>query len=240
MVPLSDNNPTRTTPYVVFVLIAINVVIFLYELTLQAGPTDVALQQFFNTWAIVPRELTESFTGQSSVPLGEWFTLVSSQFLHGGFLHIAGNMLYLWIFGNNIEDQLGHVKFIVFYLVCGVLAGLCQWIFEPMSTIPTLGASGAIAGVMGAYIIRFPKAQILTFLPLFFIFTTARIPAIFFLGWWFVQQAFYSIASLGASADMGTGGVAYLAHAGGFVFGVILGPLLGLFPGGTGPFKRRQ
>ncbi|MEL6139672.1 MAG: rhomboid family intramembrane serine protease [Cyanobacteria bacterium J06628_6] len=239
MVPLSDNNPIRITPYVVYALVAINIVIFIYELTLQTGATDVALQQFFNTWAIVPRELTESFTGQSAVPVSEWFTLVSSQFLHGGFLHIAGNMLYLWVFGNNIEDQLGHAKFIVFYLVCGVLAGLCQWIFDPLSTVPTLGASGAIAGVMGAYIIRFPKAQILTFLPLFFIFTTVRIPAIFFLGWWFVQQAFYSIASLGAQADMGTGGVAYLAHAGGFVFGVILGPLLGLFPPGTGPFKRR-
>ncbi|MEO0541325.1 MAG: rhomboid family intramembrane serine protease, partial [Cyanobacteria bacterium P01_A01_bin.105] len=162
-----------------------------------------------------------------------------SQFLHGGFLHLAGNMLYLWIFGNNIEDQLGHSKFIVFYLVCGVLAGLCQWFFDPLSAVPTLGASGAIAGVMGAYIIRFPKAQILTFLPLFFIFTTVRVPAIFFLGWWFVQQAFYSVASLGASADMGTGGVAYLAHAGGFVFGVMLGPLLGLFPPGAGPFRRR-
>lgn len=200
------------------------------------------LNQFFTVWAIVPAELTDSFSGQASNPVGEWFTLISSQFLHGGFAHLGGNMLYLWIFGNNIEDQLGHGRFIVFYLACGALAGLAQWIFAPESMVPTLGASGAIAGVMGAYIIRFPKAQILTLLPLFFIFTTIRVPAIFFLGWWFVQQAFYGVASLGANADMGAGGVAYWAHAGGFVFGVVLGPLLGLFPSGQGPFNqgRRQ
>ncbi|NEP17042.1 MAG: rhomboid family intramembrane serine protease [Leptolyngbya sp. SIO4C1] len=229
MVPLSDNNPTQTTPYVVYGLVALNVVIFLYELMLQTMPSDAALQQFFNTWAIVPQELTASFTGQAAAPASEWLTLISSQFLHGGFLHIAGNMLYLWIFGNNIEDQLGHVKFLVFYLACGVLAGLAQWVFAPLSDVPTLGASGAIAGVMGAYIIRFPRAQILTLLPLFFIMTTVRLPAIFFLGWWFIQQALYGVASLGAQADMGTGGVAYWAHAGGFVFGCILGPVLGLF-----------
>jgi membrane associated rhomboid family serine protease len=239
VVPLSDNNPTRTTPYVVYGLIVLNVLIFLYEVYLQSTYSDAALEQFFNVWAIVPRELTESFTGRSDVPLSEWFSLISSQFLHGGFLHIWGNMLYLWIFGNNIEDELGHSKFIFFYLACGAFAGLAQWVFSPLSEIPTLGASGAIAGIMGAYVLRFPRAQILTFIPLFFIFTTARIPAIFFLGWWFIQQALYSIASLGASADMGTGGVAYLAHAGGFIVGAILGPLLGLFPKGEGPFGRK-
>lgn len=236
MVPLNDNNPTRTTPYVVFVLIALNVAIFLYELSLQ-GMGEDALNQFFQVWAIVPAELTDSFGGRALNPVGEWFTLISSQFLHGGFAHLGGNMLYLWVFGNNIEDQLGHRRFIVFYLACGALAGLAQWIFAPASTVPTLGASGAIAGVMGAYIIRFPKAQILTLLPLFFIFTTIRVPAIFFLGWWFVQQAFYGVASLGANADMGASGVAYWAHAGGFVFGVVLGPLLGLFPKGQRPFQ---
>ena len=197
-----------------------------------------ALNQFFNVWAIVPAELTASFRGEAINPIGEWVTLISSQFLHGGFAHLGGNMLYLWIFGNNIEDQLGHGRFIVFYLACGALAGLAQWIFSPESVVPTLGASGAIAGVMGAYIIRFPKAQILTLLPLFIIFTTVRIPAVFFLGFWFVQQAFYGVASLGANADMGAGGIAYWAHAGGFVFGVVLGPLLGLFPKGRGPFNQ--
>ncbi|MEO0350325.1 MAG: rhomboid family intramembrane serine protease [Cyanobacteria bacterium P01_A01_bin.15] len=235
MVPLSDNNPTRTTPYIVFGLIVLNVLVFLYELSLQ-GSGENALEQFFRIWAIVPAELTDSFNGRALNPIGEWVTLISSQFLHGGFAHLGGNMLYLWIFGNNIEDQMGHGRFLIFYLACGALAGLAQWVFAPVSTVPTLGASGAIAGVMGAYIIRFPKAQILTLLPLIFIFTTARIPAVFFLGWWFVQQAFYGVAGLGANADMGTGGVAYWAHAGGFVFGVVLGPLLGLFPKGQRPF----
>ncbi|MGB3295550.1 MAG: rhomboid family intramembrane serine protease [Phormidesmis sp.] len=222
MVPLNDDNPSSTTPVIVYGLIALNVVIFLYENSLG----ESGLQQFFDRWAIVPVDLT-----------GEWFTLVTSQFLHGGFLHVGGNMLYLWVFGNNIEDQLGHLKFLVFYLACGALAGLSQWFFDPTSTIPTLGASGAIAGIMGAYIIRFPRAKILTLVPLFIFITTFRIPAIFFLGWWFVQQALYSVASLGATADMGSGGIAYWAHAGGFVFGVVLGPLLGLFSKGPDRYR---
>jgi membrane associated rhomboid family serine protease len=161
----------------------------------------------------------------------EILTLITSQFLHGSFLHIAGNMLYLWIFGNNIEERLGHFKYLIFYLTCGALAALAQWYFSPFSSIPSLGASGAIAGVMGAYIIRFPHAQILTLIPLGFFITTVRIPAIFFLGFWFVQQAISGVASLDTASNIGmeSGGIAYWAHAGGFVFGFILGPLLGLF-----------
>ncbi|MEO1620568.1 MAG: rhomboid family intramembrane serine protease [Cyanobacteria bacterium J06632_3] len=237
MVPLRDDNPISTTPIVVYILLALNVAIFFHELTLN----EAALQQFFNTWAIVPAELTTSFFDGANTPGAaperEWFTLISSQFLHGGWLHVGGNMLYLWVFGNNIEDQLGSVKFLLFYLLCGVLAGLSQWFFDPTSTIPTLGASGAVAGIMGAYVIRFPRAKILTLVPLFIFVTTFRIPAIFFLGWWFVQQAFYSAMSLGATADMGSGGVAYWAHAGGFVFGAILGPLLGLFSKGRDQYR---
>lgn len=237
MVPIRDENPITTTPYVTYAFIALNVLVFLYEMTLSAPN----LEALFNTFAVVPKDLSLSFnTGMGAPHISEWGTLLSAEFLHAGFFHVGGNMLYLWIFGNNIEDQLGHRRFIVFYLACGALAGLAQWVFAPESTVPTLGASGAIAGVMGAYIIRFPKAQILTLLPLFFIFTTIRVPAIFFLGWWFVQQAFYSVASLGANADMGAGGVAYWAHAGGFVFGVVLGPLLGLFPKGQGPFSQSR
>jgi membrane associated rhomboid family serine protease len=140
-------------------------------------------------------------------------------------------MLFLWIFGNNVEDQLGHFKYLLFYLACGALAALSQWYFAPLSNIPSLGASGAIAGVMGAYIIRFPKAEVLTLIPLGILFWTIRVPAIFFLGFWFVQQAFYGVASLGVPTNIGmeSGGVAYWAHAGGFIFGAILGPLLGLF-----------
>lgn len=224
MVPLRDENPTRITPFVTYGLIAANILVFLYELSLS--PPE--LTRFFYQAAVVPRELSASFSGISvNGGLPEWSTLITSQFLHGGFLHLAGNMLFLWIFGNNVEDKLGHVKYLIFYLACGVLAALSQWVFSTNSAIPSLGASGAIAGVLGAYILRFPNARILT---LFGYFIT-YVPAYFFLGWWFIQQAFYGVASLNAPANIGmeSGGVAYWAHAGGFVFGAILGPLLGLF-----------
>lgn len=225
MVPLRDDNPVQITPYVTYTLILLNVLVFLYQLTLPLPE----LEQFFRTWAVVPAQLTASFQGE--LPPTEWITLFTSQFLHGGFLHIAGNMLYLWIFGNNVEDSLGHTRFLIFYLACGALAALTQWFFSAYSNIPSLGASGAIAGVMGAYILRFPRATILTLIPIFFFLTTIRIPAVYFLGFWFVQQAFYGLASLGTSANIGmeSGGIAYWAHAGGFVFGAILGPLFGLF-----------
>ena len=150
---------------------------------------------------------------------------------------MGGNLLYLWVFGNNIEDRLGHIKFLIFYLGCGALAGLTQWVFDPSSMVPTIGASGAIAGVMGAYILRFPRAYIVTLIPLIIFFTTIRIPAIFFLGFWFAQQALFSIASLGET-NLGAGGVAYWAHSGGFVFGLILGPLLGLMGSSPGSSRR--
>lgn len=227
MVPLRDNNPTQITPYVTYGLIAANILVFFYELSLSPAQ----LEQFFQTWAVIPRELTLTFSG-GAVPAGppEWSTLFSSQFLHGGFLHIAGNMLFLWIFGNNVEDRLGHIRYLIFYLACGALAALTQWFFSSGSAIPSLGASGAIAGVMGAYILRYPRAEVLTLLPLGIIFTTIRVPAFFFLGFWFVQQAFYGLAGLQSPTNIGMegGGIAYWAHAGGFVFGAILGPLLGL------------
>ncbi len=225
MVPLNDDNPTRITPFVTYVLIAINVLVFLHEI--QLSPPE--LEQFFRTWAVVPARLTESFRGEISPTV--WVTLITSQFMHGGVLHIGGNMLYLWIFGNNIEEKLGRFKYIVFYLTCGVLASLAQWLFSQTSEIPSLGASGAIAGVMGAYIIRFPKARILTILPIFFYITVIRIPAYVFLGIWFVQQAFYGVASLNVPSNVGmeSGGVAYWAHAGGFAFGALLGLMFGLF-----------
>jgi membrane associated rhomboid family serine protease len=226
VVPLRDDIPTRITPYVTYGLIVANILVFIYQLTLSPPQ----LEQFFQTWAIVPRDLTASFQGNGS-PVMEWATLITSQFLHGGFLHIAGNMLYLWIFGNNVEDCLGHAKFLFFYLLCGVLAGLTQWFFSMDSAIPSLGASGAIAGVMGAYIIKYPGARILTLVPLGIILFPFRIPAVFFLGFWFLMQALYGVASLSAPANIGMegGGIAYWAHAGGFVFGAILGPILGLF-----------
>ncbi len=231
MVPLKDDNPYEITPYVTYSLIIANVLVFLYQLSLSPA----ALEAFFQTWAVVPRELTASFiSGEFALsPQGvpEWVTLFSSQFLHGGFLHIISNMWFLWIFGNNVEDKLGHFKFLLFYLTCGALAALVQWFFTSGSAVPSLGASGAIAGVMGAYILRFPGVSILTLVPLGIILAPIRIPAIFFLGFWFLQQALSSVASLQTTTHPGMemGGIAYWAHASGFVFGAILGPLLGLF-----------
>lgn len=230
MFPLRDDVPTSITPYITYGLIGANIGIFLYQLTLN----QQQLQEFFFSAAVVPCQLSGNIVSGCPIPtpqqLPEWMTLISSQFLHGGFLHIAGNMLFLWIFGNNVEDRLGHVKFLIFYLTCGVLAALSQWFFSPNSTIPSLGASGAIAGVMGAYILRYPQARVLTLVFLGFFVTTLQIPAVFFLGLWFVQQALYGVASLQVPSNIGmeSGGVAYWAHAGGFVFGAILAPMFGL------------
>jgi membrane associated rhomboid family serine protease len=218
MIPLKDDNPINITPFVVYALITINVVVFFYEISSQAKSSN-----FFELYALIPQELTASFAGtppNQSVP--EIYTLITSQFLHSGLIHIGYNMLFLWIFGNNIEECLGHLKFLFFYLGCGILAGLNHWFFAMESTIPTVGASGAIAGVMGAYLLKYPRAKIVIF-P----FVTTKVPAFFFLGFWFVYQAFKGVLSLGLPEAIS--GSAYWAHAGGFIFGAILSLMLGLF-----------
>lgn len=221
MIPIKDENPTYSTPIVVYALITINILVFLHQMTLGTG-----VEGFFQLYAVIPQQLSASLSGTPiGQPVPEFLTLVTSQFLHGGLAHIGGNMLFLWTFGDNIEHDLGHLKFLIFYLLCGVLAGLTHWFFGMQSGVPTVGASGAIAGVMGAYLIKYPKAKIVTILPLFIIWTTVRIPAVYFLGFWFVQQAFSSVASLGMPE---ASGVAYWAHAGGFIFGAVLGPMFGL------------
>lgn len=228
MFPINDDNPTSSTAYVNYTLVLLNVLIFIYELSL----TPPQLERFFQLYAVIPKELTASFSGITvNQPIPEVLTLITSQFLHGGFAHIFGNMLFLWIFGNNIEDQLGHLKYLIFYLACGALAALSQWFFSVQSALPSLGASGAIAGILGAYVLRFPHARVRTLIFLGPFITFPRIPAIFFLGIWFFQQALYGVASLNVPSNIGmeNGGVAYFAHVGGFVFGAILGPLLGLF-----------
>lgn len=230
MVPLRDENPVKITPYVTYGLIGVNILVFLIEIGISASAPG-ALQSFFEQWAVVPKDLTTSLTHLSGASIPEWATIISSQFLHAGFLHLAGNMLYLWIFGNNVEEEMGRIRFFLFYIICGALAVFTQWFFAPESAIPSLGASGAIAGVMGAYIFRYPQVRILTLVPLGFIWLTPRIPAFLFLGIWFLQQAAYGIASFEIPTNVGmeSGGVAYWAHAGGFAFGAILGPLFGLF-----------
>jgi membrane associated rhomboid family serine protease len=217
--PLYDNNPTRIKPFLTYGLIGINIVVFLHEVSLP----NAQLQQFFRLYALVPQEFTSNLAG-------EWTTLFTSQFLHGGWFHLISNMVYLWVFGNNIEDRLGHFKYLIFYLSCGALAALCQWFISTTSAVPALGASGAIAGVLGAYVIWFPQARITTLIFLGFFVTTISIPALVIIGLFFIQNLISGIASLQVAANMSveTGGVAYWAHIGGFVFGMILGPLLGL------------
>ena len=234
MVPLRDENPIRITPYVTYALIAANILVFIYELTLAPPQLDA----FFHLFAVVPRELTANLQGIPVYqPVPEVLTLITSQFLHAGFMHVGFNMLFLWIFGNNIEEELGSVKYLIFYLSCGVLAALTQWFFSAMSGVPFLGASGAIAGVMGAYILKFTNARVVTLIPLGFKNTTERKPANKNQGKRKKQQAFNGITMLDAPANVGmeSGGVAYWAHAGGFVFGAILGPVLGLFSPGSKP-----
>ena len=228
MVPLKDENPIKIVPYITYILIAVNILVFIYELSLNPNQLDI----FFHLFAVVPKELTASFNGvdvHQGIP--EIVTPITSQFLHAGFTHVGFNMLFLWIFGNNIEEELGRAKFVLFYLSCGVIAVLAQWFFSAMSTVPSLGASGAIAGVMGAYILKFPQAKIVTVIPLGIFFPLFKIPAVYFLGFWFVEQALNGISSFEVTASVGmeSGGVAYWAHAGGFIAGAILGPMLGLF-----------
>ena len=218
MFPLYDNNPTRITPFFTYGLIGMNILVFLHEVSLP----EAQLEKFFQMYAVIPQELTSDFAG-------EWTTLITSQFLHGGWWHLISNMVYLWVFGNNIEDRLGHFKYLIFYLSCGALAAGCQWFIGMFSVVPSLGASGAISGVLGAYLIWFPQARITTLIFLGFFITTINIPAMWMIGIFFIQNLIAGFVSLQANANMSieTGGVAYWAHIGGFVFGLILGPLLG-------------
>ena len=215
MIPLRDDNPTTLVPWMTVSLIIANVLVFFYELTL--GPN---LEPFLLTFGAIPARLF-----QSNPPLGEGVSLVppsatifSSMFLHGGLLHLAGNMLYLWIFGNNIEDALGHMRFLLFYLISGLIAAYSHAFVQAASTLPMIGASGAVSGVLGAYLVLFPRARVLTLVPIGFIMQMVRVPALVVLGFWIVIQFLYGFFSLGAPG----GGVAWFAHVGGFLVGVVL------------------
>jgi len=207
MIPLRDANPSRRTPVVTIALIVINVLVYLYQWTLSGSDQ---LGAFFDTWAIIPAQLTGSFST-------EFFTIFTAMFMHGSWLHLGGNMLYLWIFGDNIEDQLGATRYILYYLVGGLAATAAQVIVDPNSPIPNVGASGAIAAVLGGYLVLYPQARVTT---LVFRFIT-QVPAYVVLGFWFVLQLFQGLGSLGTVASQ-SGGVAFFAHIGGFVAGMIL------------------
>ena len=210
MIPLRDTIPSRSTPVVTILIILTNVFVFLYMLSLDPYTQNHFIRQF----AVVPAHLNLS-------------ALVTSMFLHGGWLHIIGNMWFLWVYGDNVEDALGHGKYLAFYLLCGVVAALTQYVINPDSRIPTLGASVAIAGVMGAYLIKFPHARILTLIPIIIFWTTIEIPAPIILVYWFVLQFFSGIGSIGYSQASQGGGVAFFAHVGGFIAGMILVSTMG-------------
>lgn len=221
MIPLSDpQTPRQSTPVVVWTIIALNIIVFLYELSLGSQ-----LELFIFSYGAIPLEMT---TGRDIPPPGPtliWFTAFTSMFMHGGWMHVGGNMLYLWVFGDNIEDVLGKTKFIFFYLASGLAALGAQILVDPSSPVPTIGASGAIAGVLGAYLVLYPRSQITTVIFFGYFIRLIPVPALFYLGLWFVMQFFSGVASLGAATQ---GGVAYFAHIGGFAAGV---GLLFLFGG---------
>ena len=231
MIPLHDDIPSRRRPIVTWLLILANILAFSYELTLGQG----APEAFFYTWAVIPHEVTAAWRSLwgGRVDLEAFVPVFTAMFLHGGWLHIGSNMLYLWIFGDNVEERLGHWGFLVFYLVAGVAATALQVGLNPASTVPNLGASGAIAGVLGAYLLLYPDARVLTLVFLGFFLTTIRISALWLLGIWFALQAVRGFAEIG-SAD--GGGVAWWAHVGGFVVGMIVGAILRLFT----PKRRRN
>lgn len=232
MIPLRDDRPSRRTPFVTVSLIVANLLFFAYELML--GP---ALQGFLMSSAFVPARLFDP-TAAAAISDLQLDNAMLSMFLHGGFLHIAGNMLFLWIFGDNVEDRLGHFRFLLFYLLAGYAATYAHALAEPSSAVPTIGASGAIAGVLGAYLVLHPMARIDTLLFIGFYVTHLAVPAIVYLPVWFLIQFFSGVAAIGTSSVQG-GGVAWWAHIGGFVAGPILLALLGGFRQ-RAPRRRRR
>ena len=213
MIPLSDDVPQKSFPIITATLIVVNSAIFLWEVML--GP---AANRLILAYGAVPARIVANWTDPLVL-----MTLFTSMYLHGGWTHLIGNMLYLWIFGDNVEDRMGPVWFFLFYTICGVAAGLLQIAAASRVRVPSIGASGAIAGVLGAYLLLYPRSRVKTLVPLIFVFTTVQLPAIVVLGGWFLIQFFNGLASL--SVVMQTGGVAWWAHVGGFVMGMVLMPV---------------
>ncbi|MGE5253642.1 MAG: rhomboid family intramembrane serine protease [Planctomycetaceae bacterium] len=210
-IPLKDDNPTLTFPVVTLGLILANGWVFYHQISLDV----VESQRFVFQWGAIPYQIMTGQTLYGPSPVPVYFTPISSMFLHGGLLHIFGNMLYLWIFGNNIEDTLGHLRFLFFYLVCGLGAALTQVLSNPTSTVPMIGASGAVAGILGAYLLLFPRARVLTLFFIIIFIKLIRLPAIIILGFWFFLQL---LGVMGGSIS----NVAFFAHIGGFIAGLLL------------------
>jgi membrane associated rhomboid family serine protease len=232
VIPLRDANPTRRAALVTLAIVVACGIAFGWELGLLARG-DAAFVAAITEWGVVPGRLTAAW-GRGDLVSGESLTLLTSQFLHGGWLHLLGNLLYLWIFGNNVEDRLGRPGFLLFYLIGGVVAGLTQVAIDPGSPIPTIGASGAIAATLGAYLVFFPGARVTSLVFLGFFYQLVRVPAALVLVLWFVLQLLDGIGSLGPTQG---GGVAFFAHIGGFVFGAVVAWLITL-PGSGRPASR--
>ena len=222
MFPIRDHNPSGGRPYVVYALIAINIAVFLLQLPYSGN--DRALAGFWGNFALYPAAVTQ---------YGDYTGILTSMFLHAGWMHIGGNMLFLWIFGDNLEDQMGHVGFLIFYLACGILAALAHIYSAPGSTVPTVGASGAIAGVMGGYLLLFPRARVDVVVIIVIFFRVFTLPAWVMLGIWFALQVFG-----GFSTPAQGSGVAFWAHAGGFIAGIVLTLPVWLRRGGAGFWNR--
>jgi membrane associated rhomboid family serine protease len=211
MIPIRDENPTHNVPIITYLLIALNIIIFVFQIMLGSSN-----EQFIYQFALIPAEVT------TTLSLDSIYNIFTSMFMHAGFVHLGGNMLYLWIFGDNVEDRLGSGRYLFFYIIGGTIASLAHIISDPGSQIPTVGASGAIAAVLGAYLVLFPKQKVLTLIPLGFWLRMTMLPASIVLGGWFLFQLLQVMLSLG---DPSIGGVAFWAHIGGFVSGVLLGQL---------------
>ena len=229
MFPLRDNIPTERIPWVTISLIVANVLsyfLFQHGTITLGSPSDHAYLCNLYEYGTIPREITHpdfhvQVRGCGHFDTPSWLTLFTSMFMHGGLLHLGGNMLFLWIFGNNVEDSMGPVRYIVFYLLGGLAADAGQILFSLNSLVPSLGASGAIAGVLGGYLVLFPRARVVTLVFIIFFFTILELPAILFLGIWIIEQAVFAYFDLVQPSSTGGGGVAYFAHLGGFVFGLI-------------------
>lgn len=218
MIPLRDANPSRTVPFVTYGIIAVNVLVFLFELAMGSQVGGL-----FMEFGVVPYRVSASL-GDGGIDPGAWLSFGTSMFLHGGWMHLIGNMLFLHVFGDNIEDRCGHGRFVLFYLLAGAAAAATQVAVHPSSEMPMVGASGAIAGVLGAYVILFPRARVLTLLPIVIFFQLIELPAYLFLGLWFLMQIASGVLSLRIGAD--AGGVAWWAHIGGFLSGALFLPFL--------------
>lgn len=215
MIPLKDMTPRRSVPVITLLLIAANVIVFIHQISLSQAAGDA----FVKTYGLTPSHVQLALAGRRYTLEQGFLPFITCMFLHGGFLHIIGNMWFLWIFGGNVEDRLGTPQFFLLYMITGIGSGISQVLFSWGSHVPSIGASGAISGVLGAYVFLFPASKILTLIPLFIIWFTARIPAVIFIGLWFIAQFLSGLSALGSTAD--TGGVAWWAHVGGFVLGVL-------------------